>query len=205
MPNRTGFATARLVAEPAAPHHAAAMARALADPQVHLWTSDRVPDAEHFARQFAFVSALPCGRSPDGCEIWLTWALMLVREPDVAIGYVQSSIREPDRVLIAYMIGRDHWRRGYASEAVAAMLDWVLARYDVACAVAEIDTRNAASRGLAEALGFRKMGLLKETGTLRGAPCDDDVYGIDRADWIARRFAVLRPPAGAGTETEADR
>jgi RimJ/RimL family protein N-acetyltransferase len=182
---RQGFNTERLFADPAAPRHASGLARALADPAVHIWTRDTVPTELDFERQFDFVSKLPRGLSPDGTEIWLTWTLFLNADPEQSIGYVQATIREPERVTMAYMLGRPYWRKGYAREAVTAILDLVFSRHEAAIAVAGIDTRNSASIAFACALGMRLMGTNRLAGILRGAPFDDHLYGISREDWLA--------------------
>jgi [ribosomal protein S5]-alanine N-acetyltransferase len=183
---RQGFSTERLFAEPAAPHHAARLARALADPTVHIWTRDTVPTELDFERQFDFVSKLPRGSSPDGAEIWLTWTLFLNADPEQPIGYVQATIREPARVTIAYTLGSPYWRKGYASEAITAMLDLVFSRHEVAIAVAEVDTRNSISMAFACALGMRLMGTNRSAGILRRVTYDDHVYAITREDWLTR-------------------
>jgi RimJ/RimL family protein N-acetyltransferase len=180
---RQGFSTERLLAKPAASHQAARLARALADPAVHIWTRDAVPTELDFERQFDFVSKLPRGRSPDGAEIWLTWTLFLNVDPEQPIGYVQATIREPDRVTIAYMLGSPYWRQGYAREAITAMLDLIFFRHEVAIAVAEVDTRNSVSMAFACALEMRLMGTNRSAGILRGAPYDVHVYAITRKEW----------------------
>lgn len=185
MIDQQGFSTTRLKAVPASADHAETLARALANPLIHLWIRDTVSTQADFRRQFGFVANLPHGRSPDGAEIWLTWTLFLRADPAHAIGYVQSTIREPEKVTIAYVFGRAYWRRGYAREAVTTMLDWVFSHYDLAVAVAEVDTRNIISMAFAEALGMRHVTTTHGAGVLRGAPYEDHFYYITRADWLA--------------------
>jgi RimJ/RimL family protein N-acetyltransferase len=126
------------------------------------------------------------GRSPDGSERWLTWILVGREEPR-PLGFVQATVAEPEAVHVAYVIGRAHWRKGYAREAISAMLDTVFDRYEVARAIAEMDARNAASIGLARALGFVHVRTERDVLQRSGGPCDEHVYEVDREAWRAGR------------------
>jgi RimJ/RimL family protein N-acetyltransferase len=67
------------------------------------------------------------------------------------------------------------------------MLDTVLARYDVGCAIAEMDTRNEASIRLVESLGFRRVDTVFDAASLKGATSHEHVYRLTRAEWSAHR------------------
>lgn len=175
-----------MLAEPARPHHAAGLAEALADPAIDIWINEASPTEEYFTRQFEFLSQLAGSRSPDGTETWLTWVLLANDRPQLPIGYVQATIKEPERVKIAYVIARSAWRKGYAREAITAMLDFVFDRYNVAAAIAEIDTCNSVSMAFAAALGLNLIGRSRSFGKMRDVPYDDYIFQISRSDWLAR-------------------
>jgi RimJ/RimL family protein N-acetyltransferase len=185
---RPAFASPRLRAEPVEPRHAAAMTVLLADPRIHRFLPTDPPTRADLERQYGYLTS---GRSPDGAEHWLTWILLpRCGEQDDGghdpVGYVQATIREPETVTIAYVIGPACWRQGLAREATAAMLDTVFARYDVQCAVAEMDTRNEASIRLAESLGFRRVNTVFDAASFKGSTSHEHVYRLTRAEWNAR-------------------
>lgn len=59
---------------------------------------------------------------------------------------------------LAYLVHRDHWRRGYATEAAAACRDYAFDRLGATRVIARIMYDNAASRRVAEKLGLRPAG-----------------------------------------------
>jgi RimJ/RimL family protein N-acetyltransferase len=186
------FVSPRLRAEPVEPRHAAAMTALLADPRIHRFLPSDPPTQAYLERQYGCLTG---GRSPDGSEYWLTWILLPRDGQDDGeqnpVGYVQATVREPETVTIAYVIGPAHWRRGLAREATAAMLDTVFARYDVRCAVAEMDTRNEASIRLAEALGFRRVDTVFDAASVKGATSREHVYHLTREEWRTARPGPL--------------
>jgi len=58
-------------------------------------------------------------------------------------------------------------RRGYASEAVRALVDWAFSHPDVATVCAETRPDNAASLGVLRRVGMRPAGAGGEPGTVR--------------------------------------
>jgi [ribosomal protein S5]-alanine N-acetyltransferase len=181
---RPAFMSPRLRAEPVAPRHAAAMTGVLADPRIHRFLRTDPPARAFLEWQYGCLTS---GKSPDGSEHWLTWILFFREGGQEPVGYMQATVREPETVTVAYVIAPAHWRRGLAREATTAMLDMVFAHYDVAGAIAEMDTRNEASIGLAEALGFRRVDTVFDAASFKGATSHEHVYRITRAEWSARR------------------
>lgn len=183
---RPAFDSRRLRAEPVVTRHAHAMATLLCDERLFEYLSESLPSRESLEADYEFLTD---GRSPDGAEHWLTWILFL-RGEQSPIGFVQATLPEPSGTgafQLAYVIGARHWRRGYAREAVAALLDLVFARYAVKRAVAEMDTRNDASRRLVESLGFTRAATVFGAGTIRREPSHEYRYEMSRERWQARR------------------
>jgi len=181
---RPRFASQRLRAEPVELRHAAAMSQVLADPRIHELLPSDPPTVAYLERQYAFLAG---GKSSDGTEHWLTWILVPNEGPADPVGYVQATIKEPESVIIAYVMSPAHWRKGLAREATAAMLDTVFARYDVACAIAEMDTRNEASIRLVESLGFRRTDTVYDAASFKGSTSHEHVYRITKDEWSARK------------------
>jgi RimJ/RimL family protein N-acetyltransferase len=76
---------------------------------------------------------------------------------------------EDGRVEIGYHVREAHRRRGYAEEALRALLAWAFARPEVRDVIAETAADNAASIGLLEKLGFARVGDGSRPGLIRFA------------------------------------
>ena len=79
---------------------------------------------------------------------------------------------------IAYTVFAPFWRQGYAREGCARMLRHLLEDYRVLVVVAEMDTRNAASVSLAEALGFVQVGTTVGADHFKGSVSDEYRYEL---------------------------
>lgn len=101
------------------------------------------------------------------------WAIELASTGEY-IGTVGAFYRETQLGLgrdaaieIGWSLHPPHWRKGYASEAARAALDWAFRHHDVARAVAHLDEENAASARVAEKLGMTCEG----EADFYGKPC----------------------------------
>lgn len=123
----------------------------LRDPVLYEFIDDKEPASENWLRRR--FARLESRRSADGTEHWLNW---VVRDAEgVAAGYVQATVYPGGEAEVAYVIGRDHWRKGLGSAAVAVMLEALLLDYGVVRATATLDPDNPASLALLAKLGFR--------------------------------------------------
>jgi RimJ/RimL family protein N-acetyltransferase len=86
------------------------------------------------------------------------WALTL-KDGGELIGRAGFSVREGyDIPELGYVIGRDHRRRGYAAEALGAIMDYGREELGLCEYVAFCDSANTASARLLESLGFSRSG-----------------------------------------------
>lgn len=86
-----------------------------------------------------------------------------------------------------FILAPDHWRRGYASEALAAFLDHVFARRDVEYLVADVDPRNKSSLGLLDRHGFTETGRAAGTWETHIGRCDSIYLRLDARTWHSCR------------------
>ncbi|SFE23659.1 GNAT family N-acetyltransferase [Roseivivax sediminis] len=101
--------TERLHLRPLYDSDAEAIARALSDPQVARWmTNVPFPYTLEDARQFLSLER--------GSSTWKVWAIC------PGAGALAGVIGLEDE--FGYWLGRDHWGRGYMSEAARAVVDW---------------------------------------------------------------------------------
>ncbi len=85
---------------------------------------------------------------------------------------------------VGWTIRREHWGKGYASEAAAAAIDWAFDHLFWKSVIHIIEPANARSIGVATKLGSTKIGHVD-----RLPPFDisADLYGQDAAAWRARK------------------
>jgi ribosomal-protein-alanine N-acetyltransferase len=86
---------------------------------------------------------------------------------------------------LGYCLDAAAWGNGYATEAARALLGWAFDTLDLNRVQAETDTRNAASAGVLEKLGFVREGTLREDCVVNGEVSDSWVYGLLRRQWAA--------------------
>lgn len=144
-------AARRLDLVPLRPEHAGEMAAVLAVPGLYAFTGGSPPRPEELRDRYDRWSA----GSPDPDTCWLNWVLHL-REQQCLVGTVQATVTsgEDGRVAeIAWIVGRPWQRRGFATEAARALVDW-LRTQPVHRVVAHIHPDHAGSVAVAAAAGL---------------------------------------------------
>lgn len=86
--------------------------------------------------------------------------------------------REHRRAEIGFLLGRAHWGRGLAAEALRAALAFAFGPMNLHRVEANVDPENAASLALLARLGFREEGRLAERWFTFGAWRDSVVLGL---------------------------
>ena len=98
------------------------------------------------------------------------------------IGYVAHFLAAGETEL-GYFIVPNERGKGYVSEAIEIMVDYVFLSRDVARIQAKADPENMASWKALEKAGFKKEGVLRKTFYYRGKWRDDCMYSILREEW----------------------
>src|SRR5262249_32940887 len=140
----------RLVLRRVCAHDIPALVRYRADPEVARFQSWENFSAEDGERFYDWVRT----QHPDIPGEWFQVAVAL-RDGDVLIGDCGlHALADPaDEVEIGFTLAPEHQGRGYASEAVACLLDYVFGRLGKSGATAITDVRNARSIAVLERLG----------------------------------------------------
>lgn len=141
--------TPTLTLEPQLAAHAAEMFAVLSDPAIYEFENAPPASLEWLQHRYEMLENR---HSADGREQWLNWVIRL--PTNELIGYVQATIFEDGRALIAYELASAYWRRGLGSQAVAAMLGELKSRYSVATYAAILKRKNYRSLALVEKLNF---------------------------------------------------
>jgi RimJ/RimL family protein N-acetyltransferase len=118
------------------------------------------------------------------------------REPDALIGTVTFA-GEGASVEIGWWFGRAFWGKGFATEAVMALIDVAFRAPQVETIVAGAFTDNPASLRVHEKLGFRTTGHSRRMSQARGVMVDHVDMALTRADWLGRRAAASDGASGA--------
>ncbi|MDQ6826727.1 MAG: GNAT family N-acetyltransferase [Candidatus Eremiobacteraeota bacterium] len=113
----------------------------------------------------------------DGKELWENWIVFLKRNGE-PIGATQATIGPATQAYIAYGIHRAHWRKGYAAEAARAVIDHLQLEHGIRTVFAEMNTKNYASVGLIESLGFRRVQMRERVDSGNGLIGDEYLYEL---------------------------
>ena len=107
------------------------------------------------------------------------WAVV-DRATDALLGTVTLDAwdRRHRRAEIGFLLGRAHWGRGLAAEAVRAVLAFAFTEMGLHRVEADVDPENGASLRLLARLGFREEGRLAERWFTFGAWRDSVVLGL---------------------------
>lgn len=82
-------------------------------------------------------------------------------------------------------------KRGYATEAVTALVDYLFKSYPIHRIECSASTENHASLHLAEKCGFVREGVLRGLVFVAGFYMDDVVLSMLRSDWERRRRELV--------------
>jgi RimJ/RimL family protein N-acetyltransferase len=97
--------------------------------------------------------------------------------------HVDSSGRQGE---IGFTLSRQGQGRGFATEAVSRLCDYVFLELKLHRLVAICDCRNQASVALLERLSFRREGHFLENIYFKGAWGDEYLFAMRRTEWLGR-------------------
>ncbi len=105
------------------------------------------------------------------------------------IGDVLLALRsvEHETLEVGYIFSPAHGRRGYATEAVRALVDLAFTGLGARRVVARVDVRNTPSRALLERLGMRLEATLVENAWAKGELTSEAGYAVLAREWGATR------------------
>jgi RimJ/RimL family protein N-acetyltransferase len=89
---------------------------------------------------------------------------------------------------IGYTLVPSERGKGYCTEAIVIMVDYLFLSKDVMRIQAQTDQRNLASQKVLEKAGFKKEGTLRNNFFIRGEWTDDYMYSIVREEWKEPRI-----------------
>ncbi len=154
------------------------------------WTGFSVDDAT------SFIDSLE-GRAPGTPSSWFQFALVL-KDTDQLVGDcgLRCPVGDPRRGEVGFTVARAYQRQGIATEAMNALLAYVLETLQLRGLVATTDERNQAAQRVLEKLGFHRQHDADRHVEFKGEWVTELTYSLREHDWLTARGLV---------EVEADR
>lgn len=101
---------------------------------------------------------------------------------DIGVHFLANDT-DNKQVEVGFTLHPDYRGKGYASEALTAVIDDLFTRLKKHRIVASVDPANTASRKLLENLGFRKEAHFVESLYFHGEWVDDMIYALLAEEW----------------------
>ena len=173
--------TPRLTLAPLRPQYAAPLFELLNDWEVVRMLSE-VPWPLRLEDTVDFIASLPSASTDD-------FAILASSDPIGVATIKKPSSGNPPRKMprLGYWIGQRHWRHGYGTEAIGALVDFGFRTYPAERIGGGVFHDNTRSRGLLEKLGFSAMGKGSTHSRSRGGEVAIIDMQITRAVWAERQ------------------
>lgn len=149
------------------------------DPEVMRYVEREPP--ETIAEIEELISQNEQGLQNQACIAWSLWTRESPRFCGT-IGYWRMQ-PEHDRAEVGYMLARDWWGKGLASEALQAALEYGFQSMGMHSVSADVNPDNSASIRLLERHGFVREAYFRENFLWRGNYLDSAVFGLLKQDW----------------------
>lgn len=178
--------TERLTLRPYTPADAPSVQRMCGDPAIAATTlAIPHPYPDGAAEQWISTHA-------DGFRQGTEVTLAITLKPNgPVIGSVALSVnKDHRRGELGYMVAKEHWNRGYCTEAVRALMAYGFSVLGLSRIQAMHFPRNAASGRVMQKLGMTREGLLRRYVCNRGVFEDLLMYSILRAESEPARRVV---------------
>lgn len=132
--------------------HAHALFQLLNDDDVYLFLDNAPPQSVDDTH--AWINRVLAGGTPSGDEVWMNWCVF---SGATMLGYVQSTYYpQPNTADIAYVFGKDHWGKGFATRATQLMVDQLVEGFNPKILHATLEANNQRSISLLVRLGFHE-------------------------------------------------
>jgi aminoglycoside 6'-N-acetyltransferase len=178
-PSFEKLATPRLVIRRFAAADARALAAYRSEPEVARYQAWECPYPVAAAEKFvASLAAL----APGTPGTWFQFAVALSSTGalvgDVAL---RTSRSDPQQAELGFTFASAHQRRGLATEAVGAVLDYAFSRLEMRRTFAITDTRNLRAQRLLERLAFRREVQFRDSTWFKGKWASEVLYA--KLEW----------------------
>ncbi len=188
----TPIDTPRLLIRPVRLGDADALWERRNDPEVARYQNWEIPYPR--SRVDELVAGVMAIDGPANDEWWM--ATIADPDTDTPIGDLALHLSWESRTAeIGYTLAREHWGKGYAVEAAAALVKYLFEVVGVTRVFGMLHPDNSASAMVLERLGMLFEGHTRSSFWVGGEVSDDWIYGMTRPDWEAWRDRSHAPPA----------
>jgi len=115
------------------------------------------------------------------------WVDFVIEKKDgTKIGWAVHYVSAPNFgwIEIGYTIIADERNKGYGTEAIQILVDYLFLTRDIVRIQSVINTKNVASRRILEKVGFKREGTLRRAlWNSKGKWADGYIYSILREEW----------------------
>ncbi|HLA67889.1 MAG TPA: GNAT family N-acetyltransferase [Acidimicrobiia bacterium] len=165
--------------------------RRRSDPEVARHQNWALPYPRETAERIATEVGAMDG--PENGEWWM--ATVVDPETGDQVGELALHLSEDGHTAeVGYTLARRHWGRGYAVEAVEALVRYLFETLGVTRAFGMLHPDNRASAMVLERTGFLFEGHTRSSYWVGDEVSDDWIYGMTREDWEAWRDRPRIPP-----------
>lgn len=187
--------TDRLLIRPFVVDDAAGLAARRNDPEVARLQNWELPYPLERAEKL--VSDLVAMEGPSNDEWWM------VIVADSATGEVLGDLAlhltwKGRTAEVGYTFAREHWGKGYATEALGALIEYLFDGLGVTRVFGMLHPDNVASAMVLERCGLLFEGHTRSSFWLGEEVSDDWIYGMTRTDWETWRDRPRHPPRVVG-------
>jgi len=111
--------------------------------------------------------------------------VFLIEHHHVPIGMAGIDWREPATPELGYWLGVEYWGRGFGTEAVRAVIDFIFEAFDVEQLISGARVANPASRNILEKCGFQWSGVELHRFEALGSSTPVDCFRLSRSVWAS--------------------
>lgn len=105
------------------------------------------------------------------------------KKDGVKIGFLAHFVTHGKLTAIGYALLPDERGKGYGSEAVKILVDYLFLSKDISRIQAETHPKNVASQRVLEKAGFVKEGIIRRSFFSRGEWRDTTLFSVLREEW----------------------
>jgi RimJ/RimL family protein N-acetyltransferase len=151
------------------------------DPKVAKYQGWNIPYSREMGE--AFISSMKERVAPKQ-GTWLQFAITL-KDSDELIGDLGCYIKDDDirQARIGFTLASKYWRKGYMTEVVPHILEYLFEDLDIHRVAADCDVENIASYRTLEKLGFRREAHFLESYLDNGIYTSEYHYGLLQREW----------------------
>jgi len=151
------------------------------DPKVAKYQGWGIPYSREKGEAFILSMLGKVELKQDG---WVQFAIAL-KESDQLIGDLGCHIKKDDerQARIGFTLDSKHWRKGYITEIIPCLLEYLFEDMNIHRVAADCDVDNIASQRTLDKLGFRREAHLIESYLVDGRYASEYYFGMLQREW----------------------